>query len=270
MIEGIKQKVEKSFSHIHLLEDGKRDRYFYKEKGAIKEYGASVTKFCDFFIEPFDGERFAKLSEKKLGMKAEDILKMWSKKGRKAAAKGNVLHEYIEAVYKNPDKVINFEDFISKDTYIDMEEDKEYRDSFLPMIDAFDKFYSKTKKYLIPIVLEYPMDSDIGVYYRITSDFIDNFKSLKKFENLDITKLKKGQFFGTPTQLMEYLVKQLNISFSHEQAMLLISIAKQFRLMGILDALMFDKRDNGVYVYDWKQGKDIVKKVNTTLKCYIL
>jgi len=259
----IRKKLEEDFGFIQTVEDGGRNRFFHLKDNELYDFGASATRFVDSFVEPFNSAFIAPFSAKKAGVSVEEILAQWQLKGDKGREKGTVIHEYIEAFYKGEEKP--FEYFVNKRVAKWMDEDALYMQGFLDMVESFHKFYEKTKDYLLPVVLELPIgDPNYENFYRLTEDFLNRLQELESVgfinEEIELLRKAKGKFFGTTTEFMKFFVKTLKRSFTNTEASVLLELAKLPGIMGIVDALFYDTRDNKLYIYDWKQGKPIVKK----------
>jgi len=61
----------------------------------------SVTTFIGSFFPKFDAETISYRYAKKRGLKQQDVLDMWKKKGEDAAAFGNRMHHYSECLVNN-------------------------------------------------------------------------------------------------------------------------------------------------------------------------
>lgn len=76
--------------------------YYYKGKPV----STSGTKLIEKYVKPFEAEKIAPFSARKLNMSTEDVLDMWETDNQISQVKGTHLHAYMENATAN--KVYNY------------------------------------------------------------------------------------------------------------------------------------------------------------------
>lgn len=123
------------------------DDYIFDEKPHIYTYkgeivGTSGSQLIEEYQEPFDAERIAPFTAKKLNMSADEVLDMWKTDNLISQVKGTHLHAYMEnltanKLYRYPEAEIrnNFGYDVLEEYWfpitIMMEDFKEYAREFL-------------------------------------------------------------------------------------------------------------------------------------------
>lgn len=108
----------------------------------------SVTGLLEFFKEPFDSEKWAKIKAAAIGITAEEMQESWKSKNNYSKVLGTVFHTYAENYYQN--KVVPY-DRLWVSTQLNEEQHGELRSTLESLLKQFNKFYNDTRSYLIPI-----------------------------------------------------------------------------------------------------------------------
>lgn len=108
----------------------------------------SVTKLLEYFKEPFDSLKWAKIKGQEIGMSAQEMQDHWTSKNNYSKVLGTIFHTYAENYYQN--KVIPYDkNWVSEQ--LNSEQHSELRDTLELLLKQFNNFYNDTKSYLVPI-----------------------------------------------------------------------------------------------------------------------
>jgi len=132
----IKDKRFDVFSDIIFNEEF----HTYTRNG--KKFSKSGTKICESFQHPFEKEFLSKKVAFKRGVSPEVVLAEWELTGLKARERGNVLHKFLEDLWNTGKENLTIPSHVIKL----MEEDKEYKESFDPMLDTAYNWWLSTKE----------------------------------------------------------------------------------------------------------------------------
>lgn len=203
----------------------KTHTYYYN--GSKVRY--SVTQFIKRFHEEFNSEEVSKNYALKHGLKQEDVLYEWDRKGRISSSAGTAIHSYLENAKRGKD--IPF-DIKSVDPDIQVE----VLSRIKTLLPQAKKFHEDTLNRLFPIQLEYTVgiediiagNIDMLCWNQKAQEFqIWDYKNLKEFNTTNyFNKNMLGAFYWLPEcHLSKYSI-QLNMYKAILQRQLNIPIGK--------------------------------------------
>lgn len=158
----------------------------------------SVTQFISRFFPEFDSEAISKKYAEKHGLKQEDVLADWKRRGDISALAGTAIHSFMENAKRGKTFEIDYQP--ARDAGLDAEV-KERVEKLLPQAKAF---HEDTKGKLLPIQLEYTVgiediiagNIDLLCWNAYANEFqIWDYKNLKEMSTRNFYNKKcKGAF----------------------------------------------------------------------------
>lgn len=167
--------------------DEQEHKYFYE--GAPVQF--SVTQFIERYSKPFDSETISKKYAEKHGLKQQEVLDDWKRKGDISAFAGTIVHKFLQEGKEHRIYVPTYDDNVLHG----LSEQVELRvKKLLPKAKAF---LEDTEGKLIPVKLEY-----IVGYEQYIAGSIDMLcwnktkKELQIWDYKNIKEMTTTNFFG--------------------------------------------------------------------------
>lgn len=176
--------------------------YWWIDKnGNRKQANHSMTQLIHENTTPFDAERVAPFSAKKLGMTTREVLNMWEFENKLSTTKGTYIHKYMEEKWSgNDDYHYPVEEVVKRFGY-DILADK-----WDKLTKIADKFYYDFRDKIVPVGLELVIgDEDYSLCGSI--DFLAY--DLEK-ECLIILDYKSNKEIKIVNQYNQYMLGDLN------------------------------------------------------------
>lgn len=172
--------------------------YWWIDKYGNKQQAAnSMTQLIHKNSNPFEAERIAPFSAKKLGMKTQEVLDMWAFENKLSTTKGTYIHKYME------EKWLGHEGYhYPPQDVIDIFGYDVLADKWDKLTEIGDKFYNDFKDKIVPIGLELVIgDEDYSLCGSI--DFLAYDKEKKELIILDY---KSNKEIKTTNQYKQYML----------------------------------------------------------------
>jgi len=181
-IQLIKEKL-KVFDKFHFEEEP--HIYWWLDKdGNRKQATISMTALIHDHSQPFDAEKIAPFTAKKMGLPVQEVLDMWEFSNALSKVKGTHIHAYNEYMWQNKTYMY------PKDKIIE-QFGTDVLESLWPKLTKIaDKFYEDYHDRIIPIGLELVVgDEDLGICGSI--DFLAYSKKLNSLIIIDYKSNKE-------------------------------------------------------------------------------
>lgn len=184
-IFNIKKELD-VFKKFHFEEEP--HIYWWLDKnGKRKQATISMTALIHEHSQPFDAEKQAPITARKLGISTQEVLAMWRLDNELSKVKGTHIHAFNEYIWQGMKYTYPKEDVIAKLGY----------DALEPIWDKLTniatQFYNKYKDRLIPIGLELVVgDEELEICGSI--DFLCYSKKLQSLIIIDYKSNKEIKF----------------------------------------------------------------------------
>jgi len=142
-------KLHEAFGHIHYIDDV---HHYYNMNN--RERLISVTQLIKKYRKPFPRDYMSKRKAKEYGTSQKNVLEMWDNKSLRGAARGSILHDYLENKWFNKEFNINYSNYISDDLITN-----EFLSKQKKIMNMALNFY-KDHKHIIPIRTELIVGND--------------------------------------------------------------------------------------------------------------
>lgn len=160
----------------------------------------SGTGFIGLFKKKFDKNAQAIKYAKKHGLKVEDVLEDWDRRGEFSRTKGTLLHAFGENYWMNKCFPDNSKDYDGKFGDLIMSERLAYCKKL------FLDFYNDAKRSLCPVALELVVgDEELGI-----GGMVDCLFWNKKSKQYEIWDYKTNKEIGMTSKFREYMLAPLN------------------------------------------------------------
>lgn len=156
MIEDIKSRL-KVFDMFHFEEEP-HIYWWLDENGERKQAKTSMTALIHSHAQPFDAEKIAPLTARKMGIPVQEVLDMWAFTNELSKVKGTHIHAFNEYMWKGE----RYE--YPKDKIIEQFGTDVLEPLWPQLTKISTEFYNKYKDRLIPIGLELVVgDEDLEI-----------------------------------------------------------------------------------------------------------
>lgn len=201
MIEDIKNELG-VFSKFNFEEEP-HIYWWLDENGNRKQAKTSMTALIHHHSQPFDAEKIAPFTARKLGVPTQDVLDMWQFENDFAKVKGTHIHAFNEYMWQNKEYTYPINDVIKQFGF----------DVLAPVWKKLTKistmFYNKYKDRIIPIGLELVVgDEELEICGSI--DFLCYSKKLKSLIIIDYKSNKEIKFKPYKNQKMTGCLSHLD------------------------------------------------------------
>ena len=190
----------KVFDKFHFEEEP--HIYWWIDKWGQRQQAIhSMTQLIHENTTPFDAERIAPFSARKLGMSTQEVLDMWAFENKLSTTKGTYIHKYMEMKWSGHEGYrYPVQDVIDEFGY-DVLADK-----WDKLTKIGDKFYDDYKDKLIPVGLELVIGDE---YYSLCGS-IDFLAYDKEKKCLVILDYKSNKEIKTTNTYKQYMLGNLN------------------------------------------------------------
>lgn len=192
-IQTIKEKL-RVFDMFHFEEEPHIYWWIDKE-GNRQQAKTSMTALIHSHSQPFDAEKIAPFTARKMGIPVQEVLDMWAYTNELSKVKGTHIHAFNEYKWQGKEYTYPKEDII-----------KQFGNDVLEPIwkqltEIALQFYEQYKDRLIPVGLELVVgDEEIGICGSI--DFLCYSKKLKSLIIVDYKSNKEIKFTSYRGQKM--------------------------------------------------------------------
>lgn len=201
-LQSIQQQLER-FKKFHFEEEPHIYWWLNENMPKYAQYTQaqhSMTQLIHKYTNPFDAEKIAPFSAKKLGMTTQAVLDMWQFENKVSTTKGTYIHKYME--YK----------WLGKPTYHYPPEDviaifgyDVLADKWPKLTAIADKFYEDYKDRIIPVGLELVVGDE---YYSLCGS-VDFLAYDKQTDSLIILDYKSNKEIKTTNKYNQYMLNEL-------------------------------------------------------------
>lgn len=193
-ISELKDKF-KVFEGFHFEEEP--HKYWWLDENGGKVYATkSMTQLIHSHSQPFDAEKIAPFTAKKMGITTQEVLDMWEHTNEVSKVKGTHIHKYSEEKWQGRHYMYPKQEIINQFGY----------DVLAPIWNRItriiDIFYEKFKDKIIVVGLEMIIgDKELGICGSI--DFLCYSKKLKRLIIIDYKSNKeiKTKSYGNQKML---------------------------------------------------------------------
>ena len=201
LVQGFKDKL-KVFDKFHFEEEP-HIYWWLNEKGERCQAQTSMTALIHSHSQPFDAEKIAPFTARKLHVPVQDVLDMWQLENDLAKVKGTHIHAFNEYMWSNREYTYPRDKIIAQFGY----------DVIEPLWPQLTKiatdFYNKYKDKIIPIGLELVVgDEDLAICGSI--DFLCYSRKLKSLVIIDYKSNKEIKFKSYKGQKMTGCLSHLD------------------------------------------------------------
>lgn len=184
-ITNIKKELN-VFKKFHFEEEP--HIYWWIDKnGQRKQAIISMTALIHSYSQPFDAEKQAPFTARKLGIPVEDVLANWKNTNEFSKVKGTHIHAFNEYIWQGKKYTYPKDDVIAKLGYDALEP------VWARLTSIATQFYNKYKDRLIPIGIELTVgDEELEICGSI--DFLCYSKKLKSLIIIDYKSNKEIKF----------------------------------------------------------------------------
>lgn len=184
-ITNIKKELD-VFKKFHFEEEP--HIYWWIDKnGQRKQAIISMTALIHSYSQPFDAEKQAPFTARKLGIPVEDVLANWKNTNEFSKVKGTHIHAFNEYIWQRKKYTYPKDDVIAKLGYDALEP------IWARLTSIATQFYNKYKDRLIPIGIELTVgDEELEICGSI--DFLCYSKKLKSLIIIDYKSNKEIKF----------------------------------------------------------------------------
>ncbi len=191
-IEFIKEKLN-VFNKFHFEEEP--HVYWWLDKDGNKKFAnISMTQLIHKYAKPFDAQKIAPFSAKKMGISTKEVLDMWELSNEISKPKGTYIHKYAEEKWKGNYYTYPVQEVLDKFGYDPLEW------MWPKLTKIVDIFYDDFKERVVPIGLELVIgDEELDICgsidflcysYKLKSLIIVDYKSNKEIKTKPYKKQK--------------------------------------------------------------------------------
>lgn len=201
-IKNVEQELKRAFGKFNFEEEP-HIYWWLNKDGERIQAKVSMTQLIHSYSQPFDAQKIAPFSAKKLGMTTKEVLAMWEHENRVAQIKGTYMHSFMEYRWRRwATFIYPSNDVIEQFGYDALES------LWKKLTKLGDMFYNKYKDRLIPIGLELIVgDEELGICGSI--DFLCYSKKLQALIIIDYKTNKEIKFKGYKNQKMRGFLSHL-------------------------------------------------------------
>lgn len=201
LVNNFKDKL-KVFDKFHFEEEP--HIYWWLDKNGNRcQAQTSMTALIHDHSQPFDAEKIAPFTARKLGIPIQDVLDMWKLDNDLAKIKGTHIHAYNEYMWSNRNYTYPKDKVVAQFGYDILEP------LWSNLTKIADSFYNTYKDRLIPIGLELVVgDEELGICGSI--DFLCYSRKLNSLVILDYKSNKEINFESYRGQKMTGCLSHLD------------------------------------------------------------
>ena len=201
MIEDIKKEL-KVFD-VFNFEEEPHIYWWLDENGERKEAKTSMTALIHSYSQPFNAEKIAPLTAKKMGISTQEVLDMWTYANDLSKVKGTHFHAFNEYMWKGTEEYKYPKDKVIEQFGYDVLE------PLWPQLTKISTdFYNQYKDRLIPIGLELVVgDKELEICGSI--DFLCYSKKLQSLIIIDYKSNKEIKFKSYKNEKMKGVLSHL-------------------------------------------------------------
>lgn len=178
--------------------------WWLDENGERQQAEISMTSLIHEHSQPFDAEKIAPFSAKKMGLSVKEVLGMWEFENNLAKIKGTHIHAYNEYLWQGKPYMYPIEDVKEKFDGVDV-----LKDMWPKLTKIANKFYEQYKDRIIPVGLELVVgDEELKICGSI--DFLCFSKKLNSLIIVDYKSNKAIKFKPYKGQKMTGVLSHLD------------------------------------------------------------